>query len=250
MEEKVSQKFSSVFRKHNLPLRFNLLRSLKLSKDIVGFTLIELLVVISMFSVLFSFLLLFINPSKQLDRAKDAQRIQNLKQVNTVLDSYYNDNNCYPDASSLTFGSSWQIGPTVYMKKIPQDPNCSAGGSCYTYVADPSTCPQWNVIFAKIYQSFVNAPSCTLQQFSNCVPSNYAQSGYNYCVLSGEVDCAYISSITLPENAGAPTVTPTPTDVPGCSKDYSCTGNPIRCNSSAPAGSGQYCNSSCDGNCP
>ena len=214
-----------------------------------------------MVSTMISFLLLFINPIKQIDKARDAQRVQNLKQINNSLDTYYNDNSCYP--LSLSFGSSWQVGPAVYMKKLPQDPSCVNGGSCYTYVVDSSTCPQWNVIFAKLYSSSVNAPTCALQQLSNCLPSNYDQSGYNYCVLSGEVDCTYINSVTLPSAGGntptqgptsppslPPTATPSLTPVPTCSRNYSCTGSPLRCNLIVPAGSGQYCNSNCDGNCP
>lgn len=214
----------------------------------------------AMVGIMLSFLLLFINPFKQIEKARDAQRIQNLKQLNNALDSFYNDNSCYP--VSLSFGSSWQVGSAVYMKKIPQDPSCYTGGSCYAFVVDPASCPQWNVIFAKLYSSSTNAPTCDLQKFSNCLPVNYSSSGYNYCVVSGEVDCAYISTQSLPANAGAPTAgptptsgplptaTPTPTSVPTCSKNYSCTGSPLRCNVIAPIGSGQYCNSNCDGNCP
>lgn len=215
-----------------------------------------------MAGVLLSFLLLFINPIKQIEKARDAQRIQNLKQVNNALDSYYNDTSCYP--LTLSFGSSWQQGSAVYMSKVPQDPSCYAGGSCYTLIVDPAACPQWNIIFAKLHSGATNAPTCELEQLSNCTPSNYSSSGYNYCVVSGEVDCAYVSNITLPPNAGAPTAgptpsgtppgstaSPTPTDVPpGCSMDYSCTGSPLRCNIIAPAGSGQYCASNCNGNCP
>lgn len=212
-----------------------------------------------MVGVLLSFLLLFIDPFKQINKARDAQRIQNLKQTNNALDSYYNDTNCYP--LSLSFGNSWQQGSAVYMKKVPQDPSCYPGGSCYAYVVDSSTCPQWNVIFAKLYSSSVNAPLCTLEQYSDCVPSNYAQSGYNYCVVSGEVDCAQITSMALPASGGAPsgtptvpptagpTATPTPTNIPECSKNYSCTGSPLRCNVITPLGSGEYCSSNCNGNC-
>lgn len=229
-----------------------------------GFTLVELLVVIAMIGVMLSFLFLLLNPFKQIEKARDAQRQQNLKQINSALDTYYNDNNCFP--LSLSFGSAWQQGSAVYMKKIPQDPNCASGSSCYAYITDTtSNCPAWNILFTKIYQSSVNVSTCALEQLSNCLPLNYAQSGYNYCVLSGKVDCAYISNISLPVNAGAPvltltptigptstpTITPTPTLIPTptpCSKDYSCTGTILRCNI-VPAGSGQYCNSNCDGNC-
>ncbi len=174
-----------------------------------------------MIGVLVSFLLIFLNPFKQIEKARDSQRLLNLKQINNALDTYYNDNNCYP--LSLSFGSSWQQGSAVYMQQIPQDPSCSGGGSCYSYVTDTSsTCPSWNILFTKIYQSTANTSSCALEQLSNCLPSNYASSGYNYCVLSGKVDCAYINSISLPADAGAGTgggtggggSTPTPSPTP------------------------------------
>lgn len=228
--------------------KFNLLFRLKPVWNLVkiknssrGFTLIELLVVIAMLGIMISFLLIFINPFTQIEKARDAQRVQNLKQVNNALDTYYNDNNRYP--SSFSFEGTWQAGSTVYMQKVPQDPSCNVGGSCYTYITDPSN-PQWNVLFTKIYQSSVNASTCALAP--DCRPSNYDQSGYNYCVLSGEVDCAFISSsITLPANAGGTGGSATP-----CVKNYSCTGSPLRCNAILPAGSGQYCASNCSGICP
>lgn len=155
-----------------------------------------------MVGVMTSFLFLFLDPFTQINKARDAQRQQDFKQINNALDAYYNDKNCYP--SSLVFGQEWKDSATgvVYMKKVPQDPNCTGGGSCYTYVVDPdlSTCPQWNILFTKIYESSVNSSTCALDL--NCLPSNYPSSGYNYCALSGEVDCATISSLSLPANAG------------------------------------------------
>lgn len=248
--------------KSNLLFSFKPSWNLDKHKKTSGFTLIELLIVITMIGIMFSLLILFLDPFKQIQKARDSQRVQNLKQITQALDTYYNDINCYP--LSLSFGNSWQQNAAIYMKQIPQDPSCASGGSCYTYVTDiSSSCPAWNVLFAKIYQSTANSSSCSLQ--SNCLPANYEESGYNYCVLSGNVDCAYISSLSLPANAGAgtggsggsggntptpgPTSASTPTPTPFCSLNYSCTGNPLRCNVIAPAGSGQYCSSNCDGNC-
>lgn len=204
-----------------------------------GFTLVELLVVITMVSVLVSFLLLLFNPIKQIQKARDAQKQQNFKQINSALDSYYNDNNNYP--TSLPFGLIWQGGNTVYMEKVPQDPDCDGGGSCYDYLTDPSN-PQWNVLFAKVNSPPNSSISCALASLNNCFPSNYAASGYNYCVLSGKVDCNYISSQILPPNAGAgtgsnpnptnsptpagPTPTPVPTIPPvHCNRFYALTGS-------------------------
>ena len=218
-----------------------------------------------MISLMLSFLLILINPYKQIQKARDAQKQHELKQINSALDSYYNDNNCYPQ--TLSFGSLWQNNSMVYMQKVPQDPDCASGGSCYTYAPDNASCPQWYALFTKVYNPNSSVTSCALEKLSSCVPSNYYQSGYNFCDISGRVNCAYMTTVTLPPNAGSqgaatptptlgptatptPTITPTPT--PSCSKDYSCTGSPLRCNIISPLGSGQYCNSipKCNGNCP
>lgn len=286
-EKKVSKRqssFWSIFNNRSFTKfflrKFNLLKSSKstrflstkknfnFSSKFSGFTLIELLVVIAMVGVMLSFLIILINPYKQIQKARDAEREQNLKQISTALDTYYNDNACFP--VSLSFGSNWQQGSAVYMQEIPQDPDCAGGGYCYAYITDPSSCPQWNVLFAKVFSKPNSSVLCPLEQLSDCVPDNYEEEGYNYCVLSGDVDCSYISGISLPSagsasptpTPGGPTASPTPipsgptptftpTPTPGgCSLNYSCTGSPLRCNVVSPAGSGQYCASNCNGNCP
>lgn len=224
----------------------------KIKKYSPGFTLIELLVVIAMIGIVISFLILFLNPFKQIEKARDAQRQQNLKQINNALDTFYNDNNCYP--SSLIFGQELNdpASGVVYMKQVPQDPNCP-GDSCYTYVTDASSCPQWNVIFTKIYQSSVNSSTCALEP--DCRPSNYDTSGYNYCALSGEVECAAISSITLPANAGAGTGgtgggggtgTPTPTPCSCASAQYDIRGGNCNIVANPPY---NYCDDNCTIQC-
>lgn len=295
-EKKLSKRLSSlrplfnsrnnnklVFRQYNffgsIKNIGNLLVKNKINPSFIkGFTLVELLVVIAMVGVMFSFLIVLINPFAQIQKARDGQRQEDLKQINSALDSYYNDNNCYP--LSIPFGSSWQSNSMVYMQKVPQDPDCAQGGSCYTYVVDTSSsCPQWYASFTKIQAFNAISTYCPLEKLQNCTPINYSTSGYNYCTISGRVDCSYIRTISLPLNAGSqgpavptptsgPTSTPTPTlsptptptpiptstptPTPSCSKDYSCTGSPLRCNVVAPLGSGQYCNSNpkCGGNCP
>ncbi len=183
----------------------------KKHKFIHGFTLVELLVVISMVGVMTSFLFVFINPFKQIQKAKDAQRQADLSNIRQALDTFYNDNNCFP--TTLSFGSAWQVGSTVYMKKIPQDPDCSTGGSCYQYLKDTGGCPQWNVLFSKAALNS-NATSCPLQQIPSCVPSNYYQSGYASCVISGTVDCPTLAGMSIPTSGGpqtVPTITIGPT---------------------------------------
>ncbi len=57
-----------------------------------GFTLIELLVVIAIIGVLASGVLVAINPLEQIKKARDAQRKQDLAQIQKPLEVYYNDN--------------------------------------------------------------------------------------------------------------------------------------------------------------
>ena len=223
MGKKVSQRFSSLRPLFNNGGNNKFIVN-KTHKLFHGFTLIELLVVISMVGVMISFFLIFINPFKQVQKAKDAQRQADLSNIRQALDTYYNDHNCFP--ASLPFGSPWQVGSTVYMKKVPQDPDCLSGGSCYQYLNDTETCPQWNVLFSKAAVSS-NATSCPLQQIPSCVPSNYYDSGYSSCIVSGTVNCPTLVSMSIPTSGGSQTVptvaigptsppqpTSTPTQIP------------------------------------
>lgn len=173
-----------------------------------GFTLVELLVVITMLAVLMAILFVMLNPFSQIDKAKDAKRKQDLNQIHNALDTYYNDNNCYP--ASVPFGSSWVVGSAVYMKNVPQDPDCSATGYCYVYQTDTaSSCPQWNVLYARLSRPTNVMTSCLT--FQVC---HYVQTKYNYCVFSGELNCSYIKTNPLPSPSISSTPTPTPTSPP------------------------------------
>ncbi len=159
-------------------------------------------------------LIFLINPAKQMNQAKDSQRKEDFKQIRIAVDIYYNDYNCYPN--TLTFGQEWKIGTTIYMKEVPQDPNCGNDGSlCYTYVVDPNAaCPQWNILFGRLVTPpLVTLPACLLQ--TECLPLNYAQSGYNLCDFGGNIDCDVLQAQTLPIiNEIIPlSPTPTPTDM-------------------------------------
>lgn len=174
-----------------------------------GFTLIELLIVIIMLAVLTTLALVTLNPIAQIQKGQDAQRQQDLKEINSALDTYYNDNNCYP-ISLPPSGSSWTSsgGQTLYMQKVPGDPLAAGGGQNYAYLTDGTACPQWNVLFAKVSNtsSYNKNPTadqkatlCPLANMKNssgneCVPANYP--AYNYCVLSGSVACDTVGGLS------------------------------------------------------
>ncbi len=178
-----------------------------------GFTLIELLIVVVMASFLLLMGFLILDPLSQLDKAKDAQRKHDFGQIKNALDTYYNDNNCYP--TSVPFGSTWSIGETVYMKKVPQDPDCYKTGYCYVYQTDTtSSCPQWNVLYGHLFAKLSdNDARKTCPLFDAC---GVMFTQYNLCILSGNVGCSYIKSNPMPVSGiSTPTPVPTPSDSQG-----------------------------------
>jgi len=100
-----------------------------------GFTLIELLVVISIIGVLATLILANFNSARQ--RARDAQRKSDLREIKAALMMYHNDFGQFPatgtgnkiagcgdGTADCEWGSSWQITETemIYIKYLPEDP--------------------------------------------------------------------------------------------------------------------------------
>ena len=107
-----------------------------------GFTLIELLVVISIIGLLSTMAVIALNNARQ--KARDAKRISDIKQIQTALELYFNDKNGYPVASSaIVLGSAdyktlssengfaASSSGTTYMGQVPANP--TPGGAAYTY---------------------------------------------------------------------------------------------------------------------
>ncbi|MBI2074536.1 MAG: type II secretion system protein [Candidatus Levybacteria bacterium] len=103
-------------------------KSRKLS-SIFGFTLIELLIVIAIIGVLSA--LLMVNFIGIRQRARDAQRKANLRQIQSALELYRADIGSYPESSSAKLpvncpqGASTYLGSSdcssTYVQKIPTD---------------------------------------------------------------------------------------------------------------------------------
>lgn len=96
-----------------------------------GFTLIELLVVISIISVLSGLILVNVVGVRQ--RAADARRKSDLRQLKSALRLYYNDFQNYPVGAGTLDGCgaagdtacttqfSAGSGPTMYMSELPAE---------------------------------------------------------------------------------------------------------------------------------
>jgi general secretion pathway protein G len=111
-----------------------------------GFTLIELLVVIAIIGLLSTLAVVALGSARQ--KARDAKRLSDLKQVQTALELYYTDKNSYPAGSAVVLGAtnsaclgtnglttSAGCGTNPYMTQVPADP----GSYSYTYTSSAST---------------------------------------------------------------------------------------------------------------
>lgn len=94
-----------------------------------GFTLIELLIVIAIIGVLATLLMANFIGVRQ--RARDAQRKSDVRQVQSALEIYRSDQSTYPPTATLSScGGSLAVSGTIYMQKLPCDPT---SGLAYTY---------------------------------------------------------------------------------------------------------------------
>ncbi len=107
-----------------------------------GFTLIELLVVISIISFLSSIVLASLNTARA--KARDVQRISDMKQLQNALELYRNDHGSYPVQNNWTSCySSPGINTALrglidggYIKQIPVDPfggSSTKDNNCWNY---------------------------------------------------------------------------------------------------------------------
>ncbi len=125
---------------------------IKNRKNISGFTLIELLVVVAIIGILSSVVLASLNSARA--KARDARRIQDIKQIQNALSLYWLDNGRYPPINGAVApapswinsgDSSWDTLSTYlrpYIKELSKDPIQSSDtaiwastGPSYSYYA-------------------------------------------------------------------------------------------------------------------
>jgi len=106
-----------------------------------AFTLIELLVVIAIIGILATLAVVALQNARK--NARDAKRIADIKQMQTALELYFNDNGQYP--LTAEFSTAIATGGVIYMANIPTAPmpndgDCTEQENNYTYSsADGST---------------------------------------------------------------------------------------------------------------
>jgi len=110
-----------------------------MNKNKKGFTLIELLVVIAIIGLLSTLAIVALNSARQ--KSRDAKRVADIKQIQTALEIYYNDEFKYPANVSSGNPISGTTTDAVYMTVVPTAPEPSdcddeSGSNTYTYTAE------------------------------------------------------------------------------------------------------------------
>lgn len=93
----------------------------KASRGRKGFTLIELLVVIAIIGILSAIVLVSVNSGRQ--KARDARRISDVRQLQVALTMYY-------EANGATYPATLAGLAPTYISAVPLDPD---GTSSYQY---------------------------------------------------------------------------------------------------------------------
>jgi len=166
-----------------------------------GFTIVELLIVIVVIAILAAISIVAYNGMQQ--RARDTQRLQDVKTIAKALELYYIENGVYPSSScssnckingswNSTSDGSWsnlrnQLVPK-YISQLPEDPQSStatppaiSGGYNYDYIRLSTNCseglPQHKYLLTYILESqpkkreFVG--TCNGTPISDYVSSQY-----------------------------------------------------------------------------
>ncbi len=98
-----------------------------------GFTLIELLVVIAIIGILASVILASLNSARA--KARDARRKEDLNQIQTALEMYYDQYGGYPSSAwpavdfLISISLAQEPKMTQFMSSFPKDP--SGADTCY-----------------------------------------------------------------------------------------------------------------------
>ncbi|MFH1838327.1 MAG: type II secretion system protein [Candidatus Kuenenbacteria bacterium] len=143
---------------------------IKNNKNKKGFGLIELLVVISIIALLSTIAIISLNSAKE--KARDAKRIADAKQIQIALDIYFNDKELYPKTTETIilgngnysclngngFVTSCDTEP-IYIKSIPSAP-IPPQDNKYSYASSDGNDYQLSFTLEKVNQNLGAGKNC------------------------------------------------------------------------------------------
>jgi len=164
------------------------------SKYLTGFTLVELIVVIGIICLLGAFTIIGIDMSRK--KARDAQRVADMKQYKQVFEMFFQQYNRYPDNTNDGIALTGEIigddtGPIEqvllpFMTKVPGDALFQTGftgSDDYYYAYDPDitadTCE--GVIAVNRFETQAGLDSYGEQGVTAGANQNINTAHYNYC---------------------------------------------------------------------
>lgn len=146
-----------------------------------GFTLLELLVVIAIIGILSSVVMVSLGNARA--KSRDAKRLTDLKQIQSALTLYYNDNDLYPYTPNWwgncsDWGSHGTSGSTGYIpnlapnyiKELPLDPKPISTNYCYLYRSSPDSKSYMFLIYQTVEGNIIDS----LKRPSNPTEKDYA----------------------------------------------------------------------------
>jgi general secretion pathway protein G len=104
-----------------------------LFKRNAGFTLMEIVVVIALIGVAATVIIGLVDPVTQFKKTHDARRKADLRQIQSALELYRNDQGTYP-ATLPACRSTLSVGTAIYIQRIPCDPR-NTGQHTYRYTS-------------------------------------------------------------------------------------------------------------------
>jgi type II secretory pathway pseudopilin PulG len=111
-------------------------------KTQMGISVIEVLIVVAILLLLM--VALYRTIGRDVDKARDADRKKDLKEIKIAFENYYNDKNCYPPEGSLDVCGSTDLAP--YLAQVP----CDKLGTAYLYLpvanAEGATCGGYRIL--------------------------------------------------------------------------------------------------------
>ncbi len=141
-------------------------------KNITGMTLVEIIVVVSI--IAFLAVLILVAFRSQIFKGVDAKRKSDIRRIQTAVEEYEKDNDCYPLPQVVICSPGTGLVP--YLSKIPCDPETKAS---YYYEHEGTACPRWYRIYARltnVNDLDIGKIGCT----NGCGP----ESSYNYIASS------------------------------------------------------------------